>query len=691
MWACAAAGDVLDRSEGSPPSVTQAWPAQRTVRAAVLRHLLIDQERSIDPKGVRLRGLRIVGALDLQAATLRCPLWLDSCYVDAEEPICFDDAVAQEISFVSCSVPGLTGGLLVARTLDLKRSALSGPLLLRGADIAGYVNCRGVQIDGCDEYGDAFGADGIKASSIFLTEGFTAAGTVRLPSADIAKDLVCAGARLGGRDEDGYALIADQVKVGGTVLLDAGWTAGAISLGGAHVAGDLNCTGARLNGSDRRGRALDAGQLQVGGSVLLDAGFTAAGAVRMTGADIGGSLICSGARLSGCNEGGYSLLANEIRVGGSVFLAEGFSAAGAVGLHGASIARALVCGGARLEGGDVEGNVALRVGGVQVGSIYLTDGFNAAGIIWLRHARVRGSIHLAIEKPEAEATTGLDAAHAQIAGTFEWLPTARVEGNVSLQSAIAGQLDDDWSAGRDNGFWPTGGQLNLDGFTYGRLGGGHQGDVKQRLAWIRSQYKLKPKPTMPWADTLAAPVTISIAESPENFATQPYEQLATVYRQAGQDDQAREVAIARRRDLRKYGNLNWYRRFGNRFLDTTIRYGYHTWRAAVALAALFLIYWWLSVLAQQHHLIAWAGDIPGLHFVPSATKCASSYPCFYPFGYTVDTVIPLINVHQADFWGPDASTPWGVAFQVATWIATGLGWALATLLVAGYTGVVRRQ
>ena len=175
-----------------------------------------------------------------------------------------------------------------------------------------------------------------------------------------------------------------------------------------------------------------------------------------------------------------------------------------------------------------------------------------------------------------------------------------------------------------------------------------------------------------------------------NFAAQPYEQLVAVYRQAGQDDQAREVAIARRRDLRKYGNLNWYRRLGNLFLDTTIRYGYQTWRAGVALAAIFLIFWWLSARAQQHHLVAWAGDVSGLHFVPSATMCASSYPCFYPFGYTVDTVIPLINVHQADFWGPDASTPWGVAFTVATWIATGLGWALVTLLVAGYTGLVRR-
>ena len=321
-----AAGDYVDRGEGPFSfSAMQAWPAEHTVRAAVLRHLLIDQARPVDPKGIRLRGVRVVGVLDLQAATLRCPLVLDRCFLDTQEPICFDHAVALEISLVNCRLPGLTGELLAARSLNLNNSTISGPLLLRDADIAGYVSCRGVQLTGRDEYGDAFGADGIKATGIYLTDGFTASGTVRLPGAEIARVLACSGAQLNGRDEDGHALIADQMTVG-TVLLDAGLTAaGAISVGGAHVTGDLNCTNASLNGCNKDGNALFATQISVGGSVLLDGNFAAAGTVRMVGADIGGSLICSGARLSGANDRGYSLLANESRVGGSVFLNEGSS------------------------------------------------------------------------------------------------------------------------------------------------------------------------------------------------------------------------------------------------------------------------------------------------------------------------------------------------------------------------------
>ena len=63
----------------------------------------------------------------------------------------------------------------------------------------------------------------------------------------------------------------------------------------------------------------------------------------------------------------------------------------------------------------------------------------------------------------------------------------------------------------------------------------------------------------------------------------------------------------------------------------------------------------------------------------------------YPAGYSVDTVIPIINVHQADDWGPDGAAPLGQTFVTASWVAAGVGWALATLLAAGYTGLVRQD
>jgi hypothetical protein len=574
MVAGAAAGELVDRGKGPfALAEMQAWAQERTVRAAVLRYLLTAGQWPVDEKGVRLRGVRIGGLLDLEGTALRCPLLLDCCYLDADEPVCLDDATVSRLTLTGCQMAGLTGKMLTARALSLSRSTLSASLRLPGAEITGPLDCSGAQLTGRDSHGNALVAEMMKVSGgVFLNEGFTAAGAVRLIGADIT--------------------------------------------------GQLDCSGARLTGTDTNGRALAAYGLKVSGGVFLRWGFTAAGAVRLAGADITGQLDCRGAQLTGTDREGRALLGGGLKVSGDVFLNEDFT---------------------------------------------------AAGTISLASAQVGASVRLTSTALAGENKVALNAPRAQIAGTLEWAPAGPVSGQVNLEGATVGNLDDDWSSERPNGCWPTGGRLRLDGFTYGRFGGTQQATVQQRLAWIRSQYQ--PPPT----------------DSTADFATQPYQQLAAVYRQAGQDTQARKVAIARRADLRTYGNLNPYHKAGNWFLDKTIKYGYQAWRAGVGLAAVFVVFAALSFVAQHHHLMVPAGDTEGLRPAPSATDCTSNYPCFYPVGYAVDTVIPIINVHQAEYWGPYGQVPWGRAWVAGTWIATGLGWALATLLVAGYTGLVRRD
>ena len=182
MVAGAAAGELVDRGEGPfTLAEMQAWAEERTVRAAVLRHLLIAGQWPVDAKGVRLRGVRISGLLDLEAAALRCPLWLDCCYLDADEPVCLDYATASRLTLTGCQLAGLTGEMLTARALDLSRSTLSALLRLADADITGPLSCSGAQLTGSDDDGNALVADGIKVGGgVFLDDGFTAAGAVRL-------------------------------------------------------------------------------------------------------------------------------------------------------------------------------------------------------------------------------------------------------------------------------------------------------------------------------------------------------------------------------------------------------------------------------------------------------------------------------------------------------------------------------
>jgi hypothetical protein len=162
------------------------------------------------------------------------------------------------------------------------------------------------------------------------------------------------------------------------------------------------------------------------------------------------------------------------------------------------------------------------------------------------------------------------------------------------------------------------------------------------------------------------------------------------FQRVGRDTGARKAAIALRRDRRKYGRLTWYRKIWDRILDYSIGYGYQTWRIVAGLAILFAAVLALMRVAEQNNAFEAAQNASLLHPAPSATRCESGYPCFSALGYTIDTVIPLIDVHQVDYWAPDAKTSWGRASMYISYAGTALGWLFATLALAGATGIVRR-
>src|SRR5688572_6023357 len=74
----AAAREWIDLLDQPAPDLQamQAWGPERTIRAAVLRYLLVEPKWPVHAKGVRISG-----RLDLEAATLRCPLRLSTCFL----------------------------------------------------------------------------------------------------------------------------------------------------------------------------------------------------------------------------------------------------------------------------------------------------------------------------------------------------------------------------------------------------------------------------------------------------------------------------------------------------------------------------------------------------------------------------------------------------------------------------------
>jgi hypothetical protein len=267
----------------------------------------------------------------------------------------------------------------------------------------------------------------------------------------------------------------------------------------------------------------------------------------------------------------------------------------------------------------------------------------------------------------------LSAQGLQITDELRWCPRSQVLGLVDLERARVPRLVDDWS--KPNAHWPPPGQLVLNGFTYDGFGGKHEAGWRQRHDWIRRQRPADAD--IPGARTVS---------------TQPYEQLAWVYRQRGQEAEAQEIAIAQRNDLRRGGGLSWPRRISSWVLDKTIKHGYRPLRAVGLLASLYVLVV-VALWGVQHHshVMVPAKKVEAVTTAPTALHCRSGYPCFYPATYALDVVVPIVKVGQADSWRMDGTAPWGWAYLAGSGLATGLGWALTTLAVVGYTGLVRKQ
>ena len=300
-------------------------------------------------------------------------------------------------------------------------------MLARDARLAS-VSLAGCQLEHPDEpplYAERLTC-GVLNLSRARVVGHADTGALRLLGANIGGSLYCTGASL--RNDSGPALSGDALQVGGSMFLSDGFTAigagedGAVRLLGANIGGSLYCTGAALH--NESGPALVADGLKVGLSMFLRGEFTATGTgkastVRLVGAYIGGQLSCMGATLR--NDSGPALLAHSLQVGQGMLLFGGFAAIGsgdqgAVRLTSAHIGGSLECDGASLRN---ESGPALSGDALQVDqAVFLRGGFTATGTgdngaVRLRSAHIGGSLDCTGASLHNNSGPALDASSLQ--------------------------------------------------------------------------------------------------------------------------------------------------------------------------------------------------------------------------------------------------------------------------------------
>ncbi|MCG5440737.1 hypothetical protein [Micromonospora foliorum] len=362
-----ARGEVLDLAGDGPvdEEAMRSWGDDHAISASVIRELVRGRLVSEpDPHGLRLRGARIVGRLDLENVTGDLALELRDCLLP--DGVTLRNARLSAVALTGCRIeqaPGSTDAALEATrcaawALSLDWSTVSADTVAATIRLAaarvGTLDCRGARWE--NSTGPALDADGLTVDqSVFLNDGFTATsasarGTIRLLGAHIGGQLNCGGARL--ENTVGPALNADNLRADQDVLLWNGFSAssaseqGTIRLIGAHL-GSLSARGARL--SNTAGPVLDADGLTVDRDLALDGGFTARsasgwGGVSLAGARIGGLLACGGAHME--NTLGPALDLNGLRVDQDVLLDDGFSATSG----GDEVVVVLVLAGTRVGG-----------------------------------------------------------------------------------------------------------------------------------------------------------------------------------------------------------------------------------------------------------------------------------------------------------------------------------------------------
>jgi hypothetical protein len=459
------------------------------------------------------------------------------------------------------------------------------------------------------------------------------------------------------------SIIADGLNLSGAFFM-RNCDAGTLQFSGARIEGQFDC-----NRSKFQFLLLDGATVGVG--LLLR---NADGAAKMSGARIATDFDCGGATFTATSfTSGCALDAEGAKVEGSVFLRAGFRAFGPVKLLGAHVGMNLDCTDGKFNeaGGATIGSEVLRADSIMVkGTVFLSAGFRARGAVHFTSSQIGGDFNC----HDATFATGLTIERANIQGAFFWrnVTMAATAGLDIINTSVDALSDDSAS-------WPLNGLLECHGFSYKRIGLLSPRTAGERLAWLGRQ---------------------------KSFAAQPYQQVASVLKDEGDDRGARQV-LYQMEHLRRATETG-LARLWNSVLRFVIGYGYRPWRAL----GLFI------VLVLSGSLLFSCGFYAG-NIVPTDSGAYSSfrdkdllpnhYERFHPIVYSLENSLPLFKLGQVDRWQPDPAVRvfddhrYFITFRILLqlisptflrcyrWFQVLLGWFLATLWIGGVTGLIRRD
>ncbi|UYQ61763.1 membrane-associated oxidoreductase [Streptomyces peucetius] len=259
-------GEAVDLREDpdDDPALGASWGPERTVRAEVLRAMLVDvPSRDGEIAGLKLWGARITGVLDLKYGTVECPVRLRACHFEKTPDLY--GAQIRALVLTDSVLPGLTAGTLrVDIVLRLTCCRVTGPVRLAGAQVGGAIFLNRAHL------GPGDGGPDLDEPALSLNHA-TVGTDVWAPSLVVHGETRLNGTTVGGQvnlDDatlhrpGGTALHAENIVVATDLRAMRLRAEGRINLTGAAVPGQLNLAYARL--SNPEGLALRASSCVVG-------------------------------------------------------------------------------------------------------------------------------------------------------------------------------------------------------------------------------------------------------------------------------------------------------------------------------------------------------------------------------------------------------------------------------------------
>ncbi len=682
--------------------------------------------RSAQPPVVRVHDAVITGNLNLRAADL--PYLLEFVRCRFEQPPDLRQANVAGLVFRHCRFPGLR-----ARNL---RTA-NDTMLLSCTSDAGLVNLTDANIGGSLEMLDtrleragrrAMHADRLVVSGALLAMRLYAAGEVRIPGAKIAGNLNFCGATL--RNRGRHALNATGIQVGGSIRAstdpDTGApfsAAGRIWLPSLHLEGDLRLRDAILEpGTNRTHRGessqddplstLVADRGEIRGDVQLDENFRSGGTVRMVSTKVGGNLRFSGAHV----DLGWARNRSEsvqrplrtIHLDGSEIM--GNLDASNVVLRGQfRMVDLNVHGGVQLNRAVLDGprTDVFQANRMIVGSNLECRESDVSGTLHLQGARIGANVDLratflgkpAWHRHRETYKSSLDLRAASIGRDLvcaEGIRPFRTDGEVQLRRAVIERQTNFYGCLLGEGSAPN--AINGFGLVTQELTLLPSGPPVGRVVLRQAQCELVADNANLWAatrgvdvedfayDNLATPVEATDHErvrerlrwlhltSKGSYQPGPYDQLAAVFRDNGNEEHAVTVLIEKQR--RRYQAIAQSSRailrpavwLWSLLQRATVSYGYRPMRALV----------WLVLFAALG--TTWFALQPPLEPVN-----AEDNPVWSPLLYTVDQLVPIINLGHDVMWRVTGYSQWITVGLIAA------GWILATTVAAGISRSLRRE